>query len=177
MVEVVKEQILAPDTENLLSAPPEDLDALLKSIEHHVNTINNLIVRGTHGRRWASEFARMYVLTRRVRDKLSSLDTILSVTQEAYTVLMVEQMEAEGTASLRLADGQPVSTYPEPYATVHDRDAFHEWCIAQGLGRQMQLPWQTTNMLVKNMLVAGEAEPPGVTVFSKVKIRMGAGGD
>src|SRR6185503_4651884 len=102
IVEVVKEKILAKPEDDLLASTmsTESLPALLKTLEQTIHSINNVLVVGTQGRRWASEFARMYVQTRRIRDKIGELDTILSVTQEAYTVLMVEQMEAEGTSAI-----------------------------------------------------------------------------
>lgn len=176
VVDAVQAKILAPPDPEW-SANTIDINATMKEVEDRVHRINEYIVRGAQGRRWASEFAKWYVETRHVRDRLTRLDDILSVTQEAYTVLMVEQMEVEGTSSLRLADGQPISTYPEPYSQVVDRDAFREWCIKQGLLRQMQLAWQTTNMLVKKMLIAGEPEPPGISVTAKTKVRLGPGDD
>ena len=175
VVDAVKEKILASTPDSLRLLAVLDVDATLRDIDQGIQQINQYLVLGTEGKRWAAEFARLYAETRRIRARLAQMDAILSVTQEAHMVLMIEQMEVEGTTSLRLADGQPISTYPEPYAQVVDRDAFNEWCVKQGLLRKMQLPWQTTNMLVKNMLVNGDPEPPGVSVTAKTKVRLGSG--
>lgn len=42
------------------------------------------------------------------------------------------------------------------------------------LQRLLTLPWQTTDSLTRKMLLAGEEPPPGVEVFAKTKIRLGA---
>jgi phage host-nuclease inhibitor protein Gam len=57
----------------------------------------------------------------------------------------------------------------EPQAKVVDRDKFLEWCKREGLERQLMLPWQTTNKLTKDALLAGQPEPDGVTAESRVK--------
>jgi len=48
------------------------------------------------------------------------------------------------------------------------------WCVAEGLERQMSLPWQTTNSLTKARLLEGEPEPDGVTCYAKTKVRLGS---
>jgi len=162
IVELVQQSILKPEVGHLLATQTLDIDSTLKQIDAAVHNINAAIVGGTEGRRWASEFARLYALVRHVRERMGTMDSLLSVTEEAMKVLMVEQMEIEGTSSIRLADGQLISTYPEPYAKVVDKDLFREWCIQEGLMRQLALPWATTNSLLKQRLIAGEPEPPGV---------------
>ena len=93
---------------------------------------------------------------------------------DAYQSLMVAQFEAEGISSLKLSTGQPIVTYEEPYAQVIDKDAFRLWCIKQGLERSLVLPWQTTNKITKDMLLAGDPEPDGVTIYAKTRVRLGS---
>lgn len=44
-----------------------------------------------------------------------------------------------------------------------------------GLANKMALAWGTTNALTKERLLAGEPEPPGVSVWAKTVVRLGAG--
>lgn len=172
IVEVVQQSILKPEVTHVLAAQTTNIDTKLKQAEALLHDVNAAIVGGTNGKRWASEFARLYALVRHVRERVGTLDSLFSVTEEAYKVLMVNQMEVEGEDSIRLTDGQLISTYPEPYAKIVDRDAFREWCIQQELGRQLQLPWQTTNSLLKQRLIAGEPEPPGIEAHSITRISL-----
>lgn len=90
---------------------------------------------------------------------------------EAHAQIMADQFEVEGTKSLTLDDdiGGTIRVQYEPQAKVVDRDAFRQWCIDEGLERQLMLPWMTTNMLTKQRLLGGEAEPPGVTAEARAK--------
>lgn len=45
------------------------------------------------------------------------------------------------------------------------------------LRQSLMLPWQTLDSLVRRMLLEGAELPPGVEVFAKKKIRLGAGED
>ena len=171
VVQAVKDQILLPpqpdDPDGSLAACLGDADVAVEEALH-------LLKRTTAGTVRAAEFARAYAEVRAVKAQVDEWAKSVNLLLEAYQWLMVEQMEAEGVSSMRLTNGQPVSTYLEPYATVVDKEVFREWCIKQGLERKMHLWPSVTNQLVKEMLLAGEKEPPGVTTFAKTKVRLGA---
>jgi len=38
----------------------------------------------------------------------------------------------------------------------------------------MALPWMSTNALVKEMLLRGQEEPPGVTVYARTIVKLGS---
>lgn len=109
----------------------------------------------------------------RLRAEIDALEQQLSDSNlqlEAVSQLLVDHFEIEGVQSLRLEDGKSVGVQYEPYAQVKDREAFRLWCISMGLEKSMMLPWQTTNALTKERLLAGESEPDGVTAHAKTKI-------
>jgi hypothetical protein len=120
--------------------------------------------------RSASALASEY---RRLRDSKEEVEQVMSrlnLELEAIGQLLIQQYEADGTSSIALATGGSVSTQLEPYAQVTDRDACRQWAIAEGLERQLALPWQTANSLVKDRLLKGEPEPPGMKAFVRTKI-------
>lgn len=175
VVESVKQSILEPLKDDEMPGDSAEVYRLLDDMHESIDRLIYVERRATAGKPWASEFARLYAELRMIRDHIEGWDKSIGLLLEAYLALMTEQMEVEGITSMKLANGQPVSTYLEPYAQVQDKEAFRQWCIEQGLERQMALPWQTTNSLTKQMLLSGEAEPPGVTVYAKTKVRLGGG--
>lgn len=177
IVETVRQSILSPDEDvEILEAEKHRLvvDALVDSIDKTVKALIKLERGAVATKPWASEFARIYAELRMVRNRIENWDSSFSVLLEAYEGLMIAQFEVEGVSSLKLLNGQPVSTFEEPYAQVTDKEAFRIWCVDQGLERQMTLPWQTVNKLAKDRLLEGEEEPPGVTLYAKTKIRLGS---
>lgn len=121
----------------------------------------------------ASQAADGYTKARLAKDKADEEVSKANVEVAAWESIMQEVFEMEGITSLKLATGETVSTYPEPYAQVSDPQAFRNWCMDQeGLGDRMQLAWATTNSIAKERLLAGEEPPPGITVFVKTKSRL-----
>lgn len=114
----------------------------------------------------ASEYRRL----RDAKDEVEKVESRLNLEIEAISQLLVEQYEADGTSSIALATGGSVSTQLEPYAQVTDRDVVREWAVKEGLERQLALPWQTANALVKDRLLKGEPEPPGMKAYVRTKI-------
>ena len=86
---------------------------------------------------------------------------------EAISQLLMEVYEAEGITSLKVKGVGTMRTDYPPYSKVVDREAFHQWCLDNGFGPQMNLPWQTTNSVVKERLLTGMDVPPGVDVYVK----------
>lgn len=169
VVEMTKQRVLdatpAPDDPPMLMVM-KDVDLLMLNI-------TDIAIHATSGRRWASEFARVYAELRAIKDKLENWVSNVNLLVEVYQILMVDQLDVEGISSLKLANGQPIVTYEEPYTQVTDREAFRVWCLAEGFERKMMLPWSTANAHVKKMLINGEPEPPGVTVYGKTVVRLG----
>ncbi len=90
-----------------------------------------------------------------------------------YASLLENTYEDEGISSLKVLEtGESVSVGFEPYAQVEDRDAFRQWCIEVGMEDQMTLPWQTTNTILKEHLLAGKAEPPGLKAWIRTKLTL-----
>lgn len=172
-----QQKVSATKTQIADNARPEtrlDTDTIIKwrqDIHKELIEFEKLLLSATGGRIHGSELARVYRDLRGVKDMLEGHVSNVNLLIEAHAQMMAEQFEVEGTKSLTLDDmlGGTVRVQYEPQAKVVDRDAFREWCIAEGLERQLMLPWQTTNMLTKQRLLDGEAEPPGVTAEARAK--------
>jgi hypothetical protein len=147
----------------------------LADVKTQVASILALGKQQVGDKRSAAAFASAYAATRTVVDTLGDLKSAAQLLQDAYERLMVEKMEEEGVASLRLESGASVSTYMEPYSKIVDREAFRNWCIDNGYEPQMQLLWMTTNAIAKERTLAGEAPPDGVEVTAKVMVRLNRG--
>jgi hypothetical protein len=171
VVQAIKDEILRePQPDD----PYGNLSDCIHAANQRVEEALRLLKRAAAGNRRATEFARAYAQVRAVKDQMDVWWKEVNLLLEAYQWLMVDQMEVEGVTSMRLATGQPVSTYLEPYATVTDKEAFRLWCLAQGLETRMHLHPGATNSLVKDMLLAGDPNPPGVSVWAKTKVRLGS---
>lgn len=133
-----------------------------------------------------------------IRDEIDALEARLSdanLRLEATSQLMTAQFEVEDVSSLNFTGKGVVRTQYEPYAKVEDKEAFRLWCIhrCQTCGHDdvqhpvtkngflvcerpatlegsLALPWQSTNMITKERLLAGQPEPAGVVAHAKVKI-------
>lgn len=120
--------------------------------------------------RQAATYAQLFAQLRNEKDALEDELSDLNTKIEAVSQLLVDQYEAEGTHAIKLETGHSVTVQNEPYAQVQDRDTFRTWCIEAGLERSLMLPWQTTNALTKERLLAGLPEPDGVAIYSKPKL-------
>jgi hypothetical protein len=171
VVQAVKDKIKSPLNAMVKNRNIEDLTTVgVDAIRMAMDSITVSAAKTPY----ASAYARLYAEARKLHGQLEDLVKEANLLAEAAQWVMTEQMEVEGTSSLKLTNGQPVTTYLEPYTQVKDREDFRVWCIKQGLERQMALPWMVTNALVKKMLLDGQEEPPGVTVFAKTKVRLGS---
>jgi hypothetical protein len=116
------------------------------------------------------ELTQAYLNLRDEADELNARVEKLDERVQATEQLIVEVYEAEGIHSLKMFGGAAVRTDPIPYASVADKQTYRQWCIQQGLEDQMVLPWPTTTSIVKERLLNGDPEPPGVTVFCKTTV-------
>ena len=171
IVDMTKQDILAT-TMPVDTTGIGTLNDLLDEIANTFKIILDINKRTIGNKRYAAEFGRGYAEARKIRDRLAQLDTSIGLLVDAYQLLMIEQLEAEGVTHLTLANGQTISMHYEPYVSVEDKEAFRLWCIAQGLERSMSLHPSTTASLCKKMLLAGDPEPPGIKLSSNVKVRL-----
>lgn len=183
VLSAAKAEVLAPrreeDAKPLTSAEVNDL---LVGIRRRMNLLLTDVKRSVAPRPvpdagifmppQAHELAEAYVAARALDDFAHELTSDSNMLLEVMQILMVDQMEADGVESLSLAVGKAVDTRPEPYAQVVDPARFREWCIANGLGAKMALPWGTANSLLKDRLAAGDPPPDGVDAKSRTVVTM-----
>jgi hypothetical protein len=128
----------------------------------------------------AVNLARVYADLRRAKDEIEDTLSSINVRIEAVASLLVTAYEEEGVTSLKIAEtGQSVSVQSEPIAafegtTAEERAAakekFRLWCLANGFERQMALHPQTTQALVKQLLLDGQPEPDGIKAYTLDKL-------
>lgn len=113
-------------------------------------------------------WAKLRAEKRDIEEELKELNLKL----EAFAQILTETYEAEGVTKIELEDGSNVSVSAEPHSTVEDPEAFRVWCIQQGLEKELRLHSKTADSLVKERLLAGLPEPPGVKVWVRNKISL-----
>ncbi len=118
----------------------------------------------------SKELLKAYINFRKVRDAEKDKLSAANLSLEAAAQLLIEQFEVEGVESKKLDTGEAVSIHPEPYPAITDAEVFRLWCVEQGLERSMKLSWQSTSAIVKERLLAGDPEPPGVAAYVKQKL-------
>jgi len=148
----------------------ELVESLVIAKAHAVKALQ--LIKESIGMGAASSYAHAFAQARDLRDLFDAWSSDANLLVEALQQLMLGKMSEEGIEALKLEGGRSISTYPEPSATVINKEAFRLWCIQSGLSSQMVLPWQTTNALVKDRLMAGEAEPPGIAVSSRTVVKL-----
>lgn len=149
----------------LLGAEPAyqvKVDAVKQALRDDINFV-------MHAAFLAKEYVNVRMEKENVEDELSEINLRL----EAVSQLMAEQFEVEGVSSLKTDSGRTISVYAEPYPQVHDKELYRQWCLSKGFERDMHLWPSKTAALTKEMLLAGEPEPPGVTCYAKTKFRLG----
>ena len=117
----------------------------------------------------AARLAQEWADLRAAMDDLDDQKSAIQVQIDAYAQLLINQYEAEGIDKLHLESGDAPRLQYEPYAQVEDGAKFFEWCVKNGYKNSLQLPWQTRNKIVKDLLMEGE-EPDGVKIYNHPKI-------
>lgn len=172
LVAAVQAEILASPKEGNGNLTPLHVATIRHEMQQRIRALLQHEKTAIAGRPYASEFARVYtelrILHDDIKDWLSSTQLLL----DAYQDLMLKQFEVEGISSLRMADGGSVSTYSEPFAQVKDREAFRRWCLEHGFQLDMHLHPSKIQSILKEMLLAGETEPPGIEVYAKAMVRL-----
>jgi len=117
--------------------------------------------------------AQEYAATRDEKDAAEKVLSDVNLHLEALKQMIVERFDADGIDKLRTTDGQTVTVGVEPHAVIADPETFKEWCRRDpDLRNKMVLPFPTTNALVKERLLAGQPEPPGITTWARSKLTL-----
>lgn len=111
-----------------------------------------------------------YAGIRKECDEMDERARELGIRREAIEQLLVEVYEGEGITNLNVKGVGALRTQYAPYTRVVDKEQLHAWCLEQGFGPQMALPWMTLNSTVSEILLSGEDAPPGVDVYIKPKL-------
>lgn len=122
------------------------------------------------GRKRAPELVEMYRKYRVLMDEIKEKKSALEIVLTAYSELLVLAYEEEGITSLKLQDGSSIRVDVEPEPVANDREAFRNWCIEEGLEKEMHLHYMTSKSLIKLMLLEGKPLPPGMQAFMRDKI-------
>lgn len=123
----------------------------------------------------ASELAAMWQTQRQAKEELEDALKIVNFELEALADLLVNAYEAEGMDSIRMTDtGKAVRTQQEPHIVVEDEEAWRQWCVENGMERKLMLWPATRDSLVKDMLLQGSEDPPGIKTYSRTKVVWGA---
>lgn len=171
-IEAVKLKIVTAT--NGAGGTDNEMEVLTQTITDCLKRVYEIELHAINGKLYAGEFGRVYAEIRKLKDRLDEWESDMNLLLEAYKSLMIDQFDVEGISSLRLDNGQPISTWPEPHAQVVDREKYRQWCVKNGLETSLMLAWQTTNAMVKKFLLQGLPEPPGVDVYTETKIRLGS---
>jgi hypothetical protein len=169
-VDATRAEILMAPQEGDPNITEADLEAAIVSLEDiYVEllwAVTRMCARSPH----AATFTRGYLWARRLEDVLDDMAKRKNILLQAYLEMVIDYYEIEGTTTLKLADGEGARLEYVPHAVVKDREKFQQWCIANGFGPQLQLPWQTTNAETKDRLAVGLPEPDGVEAYNEVKV-------
>lgn len=117
--------------------------------------------------RTPSALATMYADLRREADAKEAEAKAIRLRVEAVKQLLTDAFDGEGITSLDLRGVGSFRLQSEPYTHVTDRTSFLQWCRDNGFEDQLTLPWQTTNMAMKEELLAGKEPPECVGVYLK----------
>lgn len=168
-INTAKLEIISPPNEEHQPITIEEARELAAQMTKMFAKINSSLLYGAQGRRHGVVFAQMWRELRRLKDLMEDWESDVNLLLEAYAQLIVDQYEVEGSETIKLSGGDSVSVQDEPVASVTDRDALREWAINNDLGRSLNLPWQTLNAIVKERLLKGLPEPPGVKAEARSK--------
>lgn len=170
LLDRVKQEILSAQPDDQLS--DDGVHALVKQMSANIAAILEHEKTAVAGKPYASELTRTYIQLRILKDIIKDWLSSTHLLFEAYEELMLSQLENEGLTTLKMSGGGGITTFAEPYASVEDSEAFRLWCLANGFEHDMHLHPMRRQSLVKEMLLNGEPEPPGIKTFAKTIIRV-----
>ena len=135
-----------------------------------IEALKRAILADPDFRRHASVIAQAFTEVRAEKEAAKAALSEATERETALILLMVEQFEIEGISDMGIAGVGKIRVQPEPHAVIFDKEAFRLWCLKNGYEQSMHLAWGTANKDVKEMLIAGQPEPDGVTTFMRPKI-------
>ena len=135
-----------------------------------VNALREEIEQDPEFQRQAGTIAQTYAALRREAEVVAAQLSEIKLRLTAVMLLMIDQFENEGETGLTLRNGDKVRWNPEPHLIVTDKEEFRQWCLSQGLERDMTLAWGKANKLLKDRLIDGYGEAPGAEMFMRPKI-------
>jgi hypothetical protein len=138
---------LEPEIEALQT----DWEALLQSV---VGTLGGGIK--------TMKLVKAYGLARELKDGVAVMASQANLLCDALEQFLKEAYEAEGLTSLNVDGLGTLSINPQPVGKVIDKDAFRQWCMANGYEEALSLPHQTMSSIVRERLLEGHAMPPGI---------------
>lgn len=121
----------------------------------------------------------LYVIARADKETLEHMTKEANLELEAVSQMLVASQESGDSdwgafgaseRAIKLTDGDAIRVQPEVFAMPRDKNAFREWCYANGLRSKMELPDKPTTDLVKLRLLNGETEPKGIEVYVRTRI-------
>jgi hypothetical protein len=118
----------------------------------------------------SSSLALLYRQQRQEKEEIEAQLSLANLDLEAITQLLTDRYEIDEISSVSLDDGDTVRVDLEPYAKIEDAQKLWDWAKANDMERSMQLPWQTVNSMMKEMLLQGMNEPDGVVAYQRPKI-------
>jgi hypothetical protein len=91
--------------------------------------------------------------------------------------VLIEYLETESFTSLKLFNGVSLAIKDDVYVSVKNKEVFYQWIEQEGLKELFTVNYQTMSGLVKNLLIDGEAPPPGIETYFKQTITVRGGKD
>ena len=139
-----------------------------------------------HGQPTTDSLAREYLKRRTIKDKLKAELKLKNFDVQVIETLILGTFEEAEVSSLKFecnltecyckGSGHNVITIPEPYGQIdrekNGKEVYRQWCIKQGLQKEMHLHPSKTQSLVKERLEAGRPTPPGLKLFNRTNVQL-----
>ena len=157
------------------------LPRVLNTEPHHqekVDAVKKAMLEDPNFKQYGAVLAAKYAVQRGIKDAIQAELSMCQVTLDAISQLMASQFENEGTTSVTLSNGDKIRIEPGIHPKIEDHEAFRLWCFSDpDLSKKMTLHSSTASSLIKQLLIVGEPEPPGVkaVVWDKIVYTPGDG--
>ena len=159
-----------------LAANGNAIEALLgQAVTQLIEAYSGVSFRLSYeGAQSSSNLGKVHLALREVSDATLAFKSAVNMVEEAVEQQLIDTLLEEDVDSLSITGtGKTISSSPEPYPQVKDREALRRWVdVDNDLRLSMQLPYKTLEGLVKRMLLDGKAVPPGVEVYIRDRIRV-----